>query len=117
MKKNYKTALRRLLLSFIVPGLFRELNSLLLEKGKIDLIKQLENLAIIGRCQCGDEFCSSIFVKYIGDEKVIGLSNHKERISLDPANGDIIISINSHGKIDFIEILHRPEYKKNFSFL
>jgi hypothetical protein len=48
-------------LAEILPSLASELQELLSNHGEAELAAQISELAIVDRCRCGDDFCSSFY--------------------------------------------------------
>ncbi|MDQ3635591.1 MAG: hypothetical protein M3405_13935 [Acidobacteriota bacterium] len=85
------------------PELTSELKGLLVEYP--DLLEQVEDLQIVERCRCGDDFCSTI---YTSPPPKGAWENEHENIMLDPKEGMVILDV-LKGKIVSIEILNRDE--------
>jgi len=95
---------------------YSEMESLLREQGEFDLLNQLPNLSVTGRCQCNDSFCSSFTVE--GDRKlhtveknIIGV-HHGESVELQTKRGMIIIDTDNFGRIESFEVLGRSDISK-----
>ena len=47
----------------LLPEFFEEIEQLIIKLGLDDLWGQLSELEIVGRCGCGDSYCSTFYVK------------------------------------------------------
>ena len=52
-----------MLVTEILPLLALELEQLLNNQGEVELAAQVSQLAIVDRCRCGDDFCSSFYTQ------------------------------------------------------
>jgi hypothetical protein len=94
------------LLIEIFPLLAQELEQLLVKKGELELAAQVPRLAIVDRCRCGDDFCSSFYTqpkpegKYGPDYRCIELDPAQGMLLLDVVVGAIAhVEVLSHGRI------------------
>ena len=91
------------LLSDALPPLATELSVLLKDAGREDLAAQMHSLKIKSPCGCGDHFCASFHTS--GGQSAYS-------IDLNPREGTIIVDVDDHERIIFVEVLFRPEYKE-----
>jgi len=96
------------LLSEILPQLARELEQLLQKKGELGLAAQVPQLAIVDRCRCGDDFCSSFYTQP-KPEGAYGPG--LECMNLDAADGMLILDVVA-GTIAHVEVLYRDEIRQ-----
>jgi hypothetical protein len=101
------------LVSSEFPELAAELESLLKAEGEKVLADQIGNLRIIERCQCGDDFCATIYT--LPKPKGAWGPNHR-CIPLDPKNGMIILDVVDE-RLAEIEILYRDEIRSRLNLL
>jgi len=97
----------------LLPEFYGEVERLFLKLGRDDLMGQLSELEIVGRCGCGDSFCSTFYVKggreiNVVEKNVVG-SCHKECIELEAERGTIIVDIDNFGCIVGFEVLDRED--------
>jgi hypothetical protein len=95
------------------PELAAELESLLKTKGENALATQVTSLRIIDRCQCGDEFCATLYT--IPKPKGRWGGSHR-CFDLDAAKGKIILDVVGE-KIAEVEILNRDEIRTKLNIL
>jgi len=100
---------------------YKEVNELFQKQGLEQLSEQLPHLEIDNRCNCGDDFCSTFYVKplrklNIVEENIIG-HKHEKSIDLEAKEGYIIIDIDNFGSITSFEVLHRPDVEKGLAKL
>jgi hypothetical protein len=96
-------------LTEILPSLAVELEQLLKNHGEGDLAVQVSRLAVVDRCRCGDEFCSSFYTQ----PKPEGPYGADHRcVDLDAAEGMLLVDV-VEGKIAHVEILNRGDVRRN----
>jgi hypothetical protein len=95
-------------LQVALPGLAQEMRKLLSDSGQPELAAQVDHLAIVDRCRCGDLFCATF---YTAPPPRGGWGPGHENVFLDAADGDIILDV-LHGKIVCVEVLHRDELRE-----
>jgi hypothetical protein len=96
-----------LLLAEAIPGLALELERLLSNQGESELSSQVNNLRIVDRCRCGDDFCATFYT----EPKPKGSygKNHK-CVEVAPERGMIILDV-VDGHIMKVEVLYRDEIR------
>ena len=93
----------------ILPSLAVELEELLNHHPEADLADQVSQLAVVDRCRCGDEFCSSFYTQ----PKPEGNYRRDHRcVELDAAEGMLLVYV-VEGKIVHVEILNRGGVRRN----
>jgi len=96
------------LLKNILPEFARELRDLLAKAERADLADRVEGLAIIGRCHCDDDFCSSFYTAPKPDGAYgLGHSN----LTLSPKEGMIILDL-VDDEIQYVEVIDRSDVQK-----
>ncbi len=96
-----------MLLTDVLPRLARELEQLLKERREFDLAAQVSTLAIVDRCRCGDDFCSSFYTQ----PKPEGRYGPNHRcLDLDAKKGMVILDVVS-GVIAHVEVLNRDDIR------
>jgi hypothetical protein len=95
------------LLAETLPELARELEQLLAKAGESKLAAHVSQLAIVERCRCDDDFCSSFDTQ----PKPKGRygADHGS-IDLDAAQGILILDVVG-GKIAQVEVLNRDDIR------
>jgi hypothetical protein len=85
-----------------------ELERLLLDGGHTDLAKQVPELKIVGRCRCGDDFCSTFYTQ----PKPKGRygAGHKN-VEVFPEQGMIILDV-VKSRIMCVEVLYRTDVQR-----
>lgn len=92
----------------ILPQFARELEQLLQRQGKFDLAAQVSTLAVVDRCRCGDNFCSSFYTQ----PKPEGhYGPDHDCFDLDAETGIVILDVVS-GVIAHVEVLNRDDIRK-----
>jgi hypothetical protein len=100
------TADKRLYLYDVAPELCAELHALLLEKGEGSLAVQVDQLQIVDRCRCGDDFCSTF---HTAPYKVPYGPGHFT-VALDAETGMLNIDVVGN-KIVCVEVLYREDIR------
>lgn len=94
-------------LTEILPTLAFELEHLLKNQREIELAAQVPQLAIVDRCRCGDDFCSSFYTQ----PKPEGHYGPTHRcIDLDAAEGMLLIDVVAT-TIAHVEVLNRADVR------
>ena len=97
-----------MLLAETRPQLARELEELLKRQGEPELAAQVSHLAIVDRCRCGDEFCSSFYTQ----PKPDGRYGPDHRcMDLDADEGMLIVDVVAD-TIAHVEVLNRDDIRK-----
>jgi len=95
----------------ILPELSRELTELLITAREPGLAVQINDLEIVARCSCGDEFCASFYTA----PKPVGSYGPKHRnLELGPANGMIILDL-VDDRIVHVEVLYRDDVRSKLA--
>jgi hypothetical protein len=95
-------------LTEILPTLAVELEHLLENQREIRLAAQVPQLAIVDRCRCGDDFCSSFYTQP-KPERQYG-PNHR-CIDLDAPEGMLLVGVVAE-KIAHVEVLNRDDVRR-----
>lgn len=90
------------------PDLSKELKTLLEQDGESGLAEQVSTLKLINRCQCGDDFCATIYTE---PEPLNSYPPRLRTVPLDPERGMIILDV-VDDRIVCVEILHRDEIRR-----
>ena len=100
--------MQAMLIMDVLPRLAAELEQLLRKCGESELASQVPSLAIVDRCRCGDDFCSSFYTQ----PKPAGAYGPDHRnLLLDAEEGMVILDVVS-GLIAFVEVLNRDDVRK-----
>lgn len=97
-----------MLVTEILPLLALELEQLLNNQGEVELAAQLSQLAIVDRCRCGDDFCSSLYTQ---PEPAGSYGPSHRCIDLDAAEGMLLLDVVA-GKIAHVEVLNRNDIRQ-----
>jgi hypothetical protein len=100
-----------LIVAEVFPEFAAELEGLLQAEGEEALAKQVAALRIVERCQCGDDFCSTIYTT----PKPKGAWGPNHRNVLPEAKSGMIILDVVDDKIAEIEILNRDEIREKLN--
>lgn len=94
-----------------LPAFYLEVTELLRTR-RSDLLSQLPDLFITGRCKCGQADCSTFSVE--GGRSPFNLEEQADRgpylsdaIDLDAETGMVVVDIDHLGRIKSFEILNR----------
>ena len=92
----------------VLPELAAELQRMLAERGESKLAEQVQELNLIERCRCGDDFCATFYVlpKPVG---AYGLGHRN--VALTPREGILILDVLAD-KIAAVEVLYRNEVRE-----
>jgi hypothetical protein len=94
-------------LTEILPSLALELEQLLKSQGEAELAAQVPQLAVVDRCRCGDDFCSSFYTQ----PKPEGHYGPRHRcLDLDAAERMLLVDV-VEGKIAPVEVLNRVDVR------
>ena len=93
------------------PEFAAELEGLLRVEGEGALAKQVASLRIVERCQCGDDFCATMYTI----PKPKGAWGPSHRNVLPEAESGMIIVDVVDEKIAEIEVLYRDEIRKKLN--
>ena len=106
--------MKHALVKEVLPALSKELHDLLEKEGRTDLVAQVEELPLMERCRCGDNFCSTFYTAPRPNGGY-GLSHYN--LELEPRIGMIILDL-VDDEIRCIEILNRPDVQRElFAFM
>lgn len=89
-----------------LPEFAEELEKLLVVVGRSDLVEQVRGLPILGRCPCGDEYCSSF---YTGERE---RPFRRSTVDLYANEGFILLDLVGNTSIVQVEVLDRPDVKE-----
>ena len=96
-----------------LPELSRELTELLITAREPGLEAQIDDLEIVTKCNCSDEFCASFYTV----PKPVGSYGPKHRnLELGPAQGMIILDL-VDDRIVHVEVLYRDEVRSKLALL
>lgn len=98
------------LLREVFPGLTAELVSLLEQEGERELAIVAHDLRILADCGCGDDFCQSIRTAPHPRGTPYGPGY---RCVPRPADDGFLVLDVVAGRIVYVEILYRPEYRRS----
>lgn len=92
-------------LTTALPDLASELTELARKLDRPDIADQIADLRIVGRCACGDRFCTTFYTSS-------GIGGPGEIIDLEAKKGMIILDLDGRGHISTVEMLGRGEYRE-----
>ena len=92
----------------VLPELVRELQALLRNHGESELAIQVQELRIVDRCRCGDDFCGTFYAQ--PRPKDAWGASHRN-VSLSPEKGMLILDV-VDGKIACVEALYRDDIRQ-----
>ena len=101
----------QLRLSKELPDLAGELERLLAKDGEHDLAAQVQQLCIVDRCRCGDDFCATFYT--VPRPSGAWGPNHRN-VSLDCERGMLILDVVDE-IITCVEVLFRDEVRQRLS--
>jgi hypothetical protein len=96
------------LISDALPGLAHELTTLLLKDGEPELAAQVQQLHIVDRCRCGDDFCATFYT--VPCPRGAWGTGHRN-LSLDCEHGMLILDV-VDDKLTCVEVLDRDDIRK-----
>ena len=96
-----------------LPAFYSEVERLLAEEGRTDLVEQLPGLQLARRCTCKQRDCATFYVTgarplNVVEKNVIGV-RHGESIPLDADTGWVIFDVDNFGRPRGIEVLNRDD--------
>lgn len=95
------------LLTEALPLFAIELETLLKEQGEFELAAQIDDVRIMSRCQCGDDFCATFYTQ----AKLKGSYGAGYRnMEVTPKDGLITLDL-VDGRITGIEVLFRDDVR------
>ena len=93
--------------------LSRELSDLLITAREPGLAAQVDQLEIVAKCSCSDDFCASFYTA----QKPVGSYGPKHRnLELAPVRGTIILDL-VDDRIVHVEVLYRDEVRSKLTRL
>jgi hypothetical protein len=95
------------LLGEVSPGFAHELEDLLRQAGRADLVDSAATLPIFGRCPCSDLACASFYTTSWPDA-VLEWARAGETIRLRPARGEVSVDV-ADRRILSVEVLGRRD--------
>jgi hypothetical protein len=96
------------LLADAIPELAQELEELLAAQGELALAAQINELKIVSRCRCGDDFCATFQTQ---PEPRGSYGPNHSNIEVKSKQGLIILDL-VDGNIMCVEVLFRDEIRK-----
>ena len=99
------------LLRDIHPGFSAELVSLLEAEGESDLAICANDLHVIARCPCADDFCQSFYTAP-EPEGAYGPGHRNVSLLTKHDHGGMIVLDVVHGRIMFVEVLFYPPLRR-----
>lgn len=91
------------LLTAVLPAFADELAGAL---DDTDLARQVADLRIWSRCSCGDDFCASFWT-----EPTRAGGDRTEDVPSDVDWGMVFVQVVDDEKIQYVEVLHRPDVR------
>jgi hypothetical protein len=104
---NWQTG-KRVPLTDTLPAFATELQQLLTEQAEPELAAQVPGLAILDRCRCGDDICSTFYTQP-KPEGSFGPGHRNVRLM--PEEGMLILDVVA-GEIACVEILDRNDVRE-----
>jgi len=95
------------LLCEVLPELASEVEALLSREGEAKLALQVQELRIVDRCRCGDDFCATL---YTAPRPKGAWGPGHYTLSLDPEIGFLNVDV-VKGKIVELEVLFRDKIR------
>lgn len=101
-------------LSQAFPQFLPELRSLLERAGLAAIAEQADGLELAGRCRCGDDFCSTFYVKGCRspldpEERSRRDPDWRDCHDLEPEEGFVIVDTDHLDRLTAVEVLERPD--------
>lgn len=90
------------------PELSTELQQLLTERGECELASQVQELNVVERCRCGDDFCGMFYVLPRPDG---AYGPGHRNVALTPKEGMLILDVITN-RIAAVEVLYRGEIRQ-----
>jgi len=96
-----------------LPAFYEQLRSALEQQALTELLEQLPALEILGRCDCDEPGCATLYVKpsralNVVEERIVGV-RHGTSTPLDALEGLVVVDTDNFGRITTIEILGRAD--------
>ncbi|MDX6739799.1 hypothetical protein [Actinocorallia sp. A-T 12471] len=92
----------------VLPELAAELVELLEAEGEHTLAALVPELRLVGRCDCGDDFCQSL--RTAPHPTGLPYGPGHRCVSLDPAEGMLVLDV-VNGRIVYVEVLYRDRLR------
>jgi hypothetical protein len=86
-----------------------ELGGLLQRSGEDQLAKTVGGLVVVDRCQCGDDFCATLYTA-LRPQGAWG-EGHRS-VPLDPQRGFLILDVFNERIVE-VEVLYRDEIRES----
>ena len=102
-----------MLLVDCLPEFSDELRSLSLEAGLPEVAEQVDQLQLVDRCRCGDDFCATFYTA----AKPKGSYGPSHRNVELPAEQGMIILDLVDGRVHCVEVLYRDEIRQRLQDL
>lgn len=99
---------KQMLLTDVLPAFATELRQLLIEKGEQELAAQVQELMILDRCRCGDDFCTTFYTR---PRPQGGFGPGHRNVALTPDEGMLILDVVLE-TIACVEVLDRDELRQ-----
>jgi hypothetical protein len=99
---------KRLLLAHVLPAFAAELRQLLEEQGEPELAAQVPGVAILERCRCGDDFCSTFYTQ---PRPKGGYGPGHRNVPLTPDEGMVILDVVG-AEIACVEVLDQNDVRE-----
>jgi hypothetical protein len=96
-----------MLLADSLPEFCRELKQLLIAADKPTLAAQIDQLEIVGKCGCNDDFCGSF---YTARKPLERYGEWRPSVEVQPTQGMILLDLRGD-TIIFIEVLYRDDVR------
>ena len=91
------------------PALAVELGELLQRGGEDELATIIDELAVVDRCRCGDDFCATM---YTAPRPNGAWGEAHRNVALDPERGYLILDVLNE-RIVAVEVLYRDEIRRS----
>lgn len=91
----------------VLPNFADELTALLVAADKRGLAAQVQELEIVDRCRCGDEFCATFYTR---PKPQGSYGTGHLNVVLEPKSGEVILDV-VDGTIACVEVLYRNEIR------
>jgi len=91
-----------------LPELASEIEELLLEKGETALAAQVQELTLVDRCRCEDDFCGTFYALPKPDG---AYGTGHRNVPLEPRQGMLVLDILAD-KIAAVEVLYRDDVRR-----
>ncbi|GAB2745036.1 hypothetical protein [Kitasatospora kifunensis] len=94
----------------VFPDLVAELATLLEGEGEHDLAICVQDVRLVGECDCGDDFCQSIRTADHPQGQPYGAGHRC--VPLLPSKGMLVLDV-VDGRIMYVEVLDRPPMRRH----